>query len=61
MIRIKENVDFIKQEFKIYIYIIIFYRFYDAMPGNAWLINATAYGHGDALEQFFVDAIGESQ
>jgi len=33
-------------------------RFYDAMPGNAWLINATAYGHGDALEQFFVDAIG---
>ena len=31
------------------------------MPGNAWLINATAYGHGDALEQFFVDAIGVSQ
>ena len=39
----------------------IYFRFYDAMPGNAWLINATAYGHGDALEQFFVDAIGVSQ
>ena len=30
------------------------------MPGNAWVINATDYGHGDALEQFFVDAIQEN-
>ncbi|XP_023340177.1 chlorophyllase-1 [Eurytemora carolleeae] len=32
-------------------------RFYDALPGNTWLINATDYGHGDCLDQFFVDAI----
>jgi len=32
-------------------------RFYDAMPGNAWLLNATEYGHGDTLDQFYVDAI----
>jgi len=32
-------------------------RFYDAMPGNTWLINATEYGHGDGMNQFFVDAI----
>lgn len=33
-------------------------RFYDAMPGNAWLLNATDYGHGDCLEDFFIWAIG---
>jgi len=32
-------------------------RFYDAMPGDTWLINATDYGHGDGMEQIFVDAI----
>ena len=36
-------------------------RFYDAMPGNAWMLNATEYGHGDCLEDFFVWAIGVSK
>ena len=28
-------------------------RFFDAMPGNAWFMNATYYGHGDFLDELF--------
>jgi len=32
-------------------------RFYNAMPGNTWFVNATAYGHGDCLDEFYYDAM----
>ena len=28
-------------------------RFYDAMPSKTWMINATKYGHGDVLDEFY--------
>ena len=31
----------------------LFCRFYDAFPDNSWLVNATYYGHGDKLDDFF--------
>ena len=42
---------------EIFLFDCLMYRFYDAMPGNTWLINATEYGHGDGMNQFFLDAI----
>jgi len=32
-------------------------RFYNAMPGNTWLVNATAYGHGDVLDELYYNAM----
>jgi len=32
-------------------------RFYDAMPEHTWLINATEYGHADAMEDSFQDIV----
>ena len=32
-------------------------RFYDALPGPSVFLNATAYGHGDILDQLEVDVI----
>ncbi|XP_023344690.1 chlorophyllase-1 isoform X2 [Eurytemora carolleeae] len=32
-------------------------RFFNAMAGNTWLVNATDYGHCDALEQSVIDII----
>lgn len=29
-------------------------RFYDALPGPSWMVNATNFGHGDMLEPFFL-------
>jgi len=29
------------------------HRFYDAMTGPTWYINATAYGHEDFLDHYF--------
>ena len=28
-------------------------RFYDALPGPTWMINATDYGHGDVIDEFY--------
>jgi len=30
-------------------------RFYNAMPGPTWLVNATAYGHADMVDEFYYD------
>jgi len=35
-------------------------RFYEAMPGNRWFMNATIYGHVDFFEQDFVDLVDVS-
>jgi len=35
------------------------FRFFNAMAGNTWLVNATDYGHCDALEQSVIDIIQE--
>ena len=35
------------------------FRFFNAMTGNTWLVNATDYGHCDALEQSVIDIIQE--
>merc|ERR1711970_216268 len=32
-------------------------RFYDAFPDNTWMINATNYGHGDVLDDFYAEAV----
>merc|ERR1712215_621655 len=32
-------------------------RFYNAMPSNTWLVNATAYGHGDCLDELYYNAM----
>ena len=32
-------------------------RFWDAINGEAWLINATEYGHGDLLIEFLSDDV----
>jgi len=32
-------------------------RFYDAMPGNRWFMNATVFGHVDFFEQDFIDTV----
>ena len=32
-------------------------RFYDALPGTVWLVNATKYGHGDVLDEFYYNAM----
>merc|ERR1739838_482449 len=32
-------------------------RFYDAMPGQAWLVNNTQFGHGDLLDEFYYNAM----
>lgn len=32
-------------------------RFYDAMPEKSWFVNATYYGHGDNLDDFYADSI----
>ena len=28
-------------------------RFYDAMPSTTWMVNATKYGHGDVVDEFY--------
>lgn len=33
------------------------HRFYDAMPGQAWLVNNTQFGHGDLLDEFYYNAM----
>ena len=32
-------------------------RFYDAMPAKTWLVNATAYGHGDVINEFYYEGL----
>lgn len=32
-------------------------RFYDAMSGDRWFVNASAYGHADLLEKEFLGAV----
>ena len=32
-------------------------RFWNALNGEAWLINATDYGHGDLLIEFLSDDV----
>jgi len=32
-------------------------RFYNAMPGATWMVNATAFGHGDCLDEFYYDVM----
>jgi hypothetical protein len=32
-------------------------RFWDALNGEAWLVNATLYGHGDLLIEFLSDDV----
>ena len=32
-------------------------RFWDALNGEAWLVNATSYGHGDILWEFLADDV----
>jgi hypothetical protein len=32
-------------------------RFWDALNGEAWYINATHYGHGDLLIEFLSDDV----
>ena len=45
-------------EFYLYLFItFILLRFYDALPGTVWLVNATNYGHGDVLDEFYYDAM----
>ena len=34
-------------------------RYYDAMPGLTWMVNATEYGHGDLIEPNLVEFIDE--
>ena len=35
-------------------------RFYDAMSGDKWFVNASAYGHADFFEPEFVGAVDVS-
>ena len=37
--------------------ILFILRFYDALPGTTWLVNATQYGHGDVLDEFYYGAM----
>ncbi len=30
------------------------------MPEKSWLVNATYYGHGDNLDDFYADSVGVS-
>jgi len=32
-------------------------RFYDAFPGDSWLVNATYYGHADNLDDYYADVV----
>ena len=32
-------------------------RFYNAMTGDRWFVNASAYGHADFLEPLFVGTV----
>merc|ERR1719348_49258 len=32
-------------------------RFYDALAGPTWLVNATAFGHADCLEDFYYNTL----
>ena len=32
-------------------------RFYDAMPAKTWLVNATAYGHGDVINEYYYEGL----
>ena len=32
-------------------------RFYDAMPGSTWMVNATAFGHGDVLDDLYYEGL----
>jgi len=32
-------------------------RFFNALPGPTWFVNATAYGHGDCLEDYFYNTL----
>ena len=32
-------------------------RFYDAMPAKTWLVNATDYGHGDVINEFYYEGL----
>jgi len=36
-------------------------RFYDAMPGSTWMVNATVYGHGDVLDDRYYNGLAETQ
>jgi len=36
-------------------------RFYDAMPGSTWMVNATAYGHGDVLDDLYYEGLVATQ
>ena len=32
-------------------------RFYDALAGPSWMVNATKFGHGDMLEPFYLNML----
>jgi len=36
-------------------------RFYDAMPGSTWMVNATAFGHGDVLDDLYYEGLVATQ
>ena len=36
-------------------------RFYDAMPGSTWMVNATDYGHGDVLDDRYYNGLAVSR
>jgi len=36
-------------------------RFYEAMPSNTWLVNATKYGHGDIINEFYYEGLVATQ
>ena len=33
------------------------HRFYDALPGDTWLVNATEFGHADCLDETYASGI----
>ena len=33
------------------------FRFYSALPGNTWLVNATDFGHADCLDETYASGI----
>ncbi len=39
----------------------LLFRFYDAMAGQTWLVNATYYGHGDVLDDYWADTVQVKQ
>ena len=35
----------------------LIFRFYDALPGDTWLVNATEFGHADCLDESYASGV----